>query len=222
MRDIELSESIRLSHPASKRSVSMRRLVYGVGVNDADYSVSPNVDGRQIRCPAYASWAGILKRSYSDKVKKSQPTYTGTTVSGEWLYFSKFRSWWLDNYVDGWALDKDLISTGNKVYCPELCVYIPQRINNFLSDSQAKRGNYKIGVTFSKCKGRFEARCWCPFSGGQVFLGRFTSEHDAHFAWLKFKISVAERMKSELDSIDTRLFTSIMQRLAGFHESNNI
>ena len=49
-----------------------RRLVSGVGTNDADYTTSPvAVNGVRTRCPFYVKWLDMLTRCYSDKYKKS-------------------------------------------------------------------------------------------------------------------------------------------------------
>ena len=80
-----------------------KKLVYGAGINDADYVVNKletigYVNGAQKRkliwaCPYYRAWADMLKRCYSAKFQESRPTYAGCTVSAEWLKFSNFRAW---------------------------------------------------------------------------------------------------------------------------------
>lgn len=41
---------------------------------------------------------------------KKWPSYIGVTVCDEWRSFMKFREWWLENHVDGWQIDKDLLT----------------------------------------------------------------------------------------------------------------
>lgn len=213
MKSVELSEHIRLSYPASKRSLTMRRAVYGIGINDAEYSTPPFINGKQVRCPAYIDWCGMLRRAYSDKYHNVQPTYSNINVCDKWLSFSRFRSWWVLNVVDGWALDKDLILPGSNLYSESTCVYVPQRINNFLSDNRSRRGEYPIGASFNKPQRRFIAACWDFTLGKQVKIGAYDSPLKASAAWVKFKKRIAESMKPELDSIDPRLFNSVILKI---------
>ena len=47
------------------------RLVYGVGISDADYFVTRKENGKTVwRCPYYRTWTHMLERAYSDKLKK--------------------------------------------------------------------------------------------------------------------------------------------------------
>ena len=95
-----------------------KKLVYGVGINDADYSVAKtevigHVDGKRKQkrvwgCPYYEVWANMLKRCYSAKCQGKQPTYKGCSVSEEWLRFSNFGRWMEVQDFEGKQLDKDL------------------------------------------------------------------------------------------------------------------
>lgn len=115
--------------PASKRSISFRRLVYGVGVNDADYMLKPTVNGRRECCPFYQKWKSMLERCYSDKNFKKYPSYIGCTVCYEWLIFSKFKSWMENQDWKGKQLDKDIRVKGNKIYSPETCSFVSHAVN---------------------------------------------------------------------------------------------
>lgn len=52
----------------------MTKLVYGVGVNDADYVVSPIISGKRHICPFSIKWKDMLARCYSEKTIKANPT----------------------------------------------------------------------------------------------------------------------------------------------------
>ena len=54
--------------------------------------------------------------------------------------------------MDGYALDKDIIKKGNKVYSPETCAFVPLEINGLLVRRKKNGGGCPIGV--SKVKGR--------------------------------------------------------------------
>ena len=104
--------------------MSTPKLVFGVGINDADYVVQKfetigYVDGKQERklvwaCPYYRAWKNMLARCYYHKVQGNRPTYSGCIVSEEWLRFSNFRRWMANQDFEGKQLDKDLLFEGNK------------------------------------------------------------------------------------------------------------
>lgn len=92
----------------------MKKTIYGVGTNDANYLVV----NKGVRCPYYKKWSSMLERCFSKSLHKKHPTYIGCTVCNEWLLFSNFRSWMMKQEWVGMELDKDIISIGNKKYCP--------------------------------------------------------------------------------------------------------
>ena len=110
-----------------------KKLVCGVGINDADYAVQKletvgYADGKRKQrlvwvCPYYQTWIDMLKRCYSDKLQERQPTYKGCSVSEEWLTFSAFKVWMEKQDFERKQLDKDLLFEGNKVYSAETCVF---------------------------------------------------------------------------------------------------
>lgn len=80
-----------------------RKLVFGIGINDASYSISITetvgyINGKQKQrviwsCPYYVKWTDMLKRCYSDKYKQKYVTYKDCIVCKEWFYFSNFIRW---------------------------------------------------------------------------------------------------------------------------------
>ena len=159
------------------------KLVYGVGINYADYKVEHRIDGKRVRCSYYRTWDNMLCRCYSEKYQDRNPTYKGCYVWTEWLYFMNFRKWMMKQDWQGKQLDKDLLVVGNKVYSPEACVFVDIMTNSFTIDCGRKRGEYPIGVSFHKRKGKFQTHCSNPFSKKLEYLGYFTCEHQAHLAW---------------------------------------
>lgn len=180
------------------------RLVYGVGINDADYVVQVketigHVKGKRKQkivweCPYYRVWKNMLKRCYSTKYQEKQPTYKGCSVSEEWLTFSKFRSWMEQQDWEGKQLDKDLLLEGNKVYSAEACVFVTQMVNSFTTDSGATRGEWLIGVYWNKVANKFRSMCRNPFTKKLESLGLFTCELEAHKTWLKRKLELAHEL----------------------------
>lgn len=168
-----------------------KSLVYGVGVNDADYVVHSIVDGKQFICPIYQRWHDMLKRCYSEKELERRPSYRECEVAAEWHTFSNFKQWIEQHDWDGNHLDKDMLLRGNKIYSPNTCVLISPKVNTFLNDCSASRGDRLIGSVFVKRSGKFTARCCNPFTKKNEFIGNFTRDIDAHLAWKKRKHELA-------------------------------
>ena len=189
------------------------KLVYGFGVNDANYAVNQNVGGERRTCPSYRAWKGMLERCYSKKRHSKHKTYSGVTVCDEWRSFMAFREWWLAAYVDGWELDKDLISS-DRVYGPSSCVYVPSWVNNFTTDSGSKRGQWPIGVDFCAPSGRFRARCRNPVSGKAEHLGLFLTPELAGKEWMNRKLELALELKQKFDEIDLRIYPRVIEIIA--------
>lgn len=114
------------------------KLVCGIGINDSFYNVYSY--GKRDR--SYVCWKSMLERCYL----KSDSHYFGCSVCKEWLYYSNFKKWFDENYVEGYQLDKDILIVGNKEYSPTACVFVPKNINVLLTNSLKARGEYLIGV----------------------------------------------------------------------------
>jgi hypothetical protein len=179
----------------------MKKLVCGVGINDADYATQVTeaigcINGRPKWeivwcCPFYRTWRSMLKRGYSNKHKAAHPTYQDVTVCEEWHLFSTFKAWMQAQDCEGKQLDKDLLVEGNKIYSPETCVFVSGQVNRFLIDSGAARGECKIGVYRDKLSGKFRSQCSNPSTKRAEYLGMFTTEQEAHEKWLAKKLEHA-------------------------------
>lgn len=192
-------------------------MVYGLGVNDADYPVSINarIGGKLKvlwRCNFYQTWAHMLDRCYSDKFQQRWPSYVGCAVAPEWHSFMGFRAWMIGQDYEGNQLDKDILIPGNKFYGPESCVFVPSHLNLFMTDHRAARGEWPIGVCLDKSVGKFMALCRNPATGKQENLGRFTDPADAHDAWRARKHEHACRYADM--QTDPRIATALRTRYA--------
>lgn len=195
------------------------RLIYGVGINDANYEVQKfeKVDNKWKQtwiCPIYQRWKDTITRGYSEKFKERNPTYKDCTVDEGWHRFSNFKKWMDDQDWEGKCLDKDLLFPGNKVYSPETCVFIDKRVNNFLTDSGKTRGEFLIGVHFHKRDNTFQSHCKDPFKINTEYLGIFNTEQSAHEAWRKTKHKYALQL-AELET-DPRIIEALSTRYLSF------
>jgi hypothetical protein len=75
---------------------------------------------------AWKSWNGILARCYSPNRRNG---YIGVSVHKDWHNFNQFREWHDLHQIDGWEIDKDLLSAGSKIYSSDTCCFIPGVIN---------------------------------------------------------------------------------------------
>lgn len=101
--------------------------VYGVGVTGLLYESDT---------PIYYMWKSLLNRVYG----KSSYAYMDCTVSEEFLQFENFYWWYKQNEaVKGYEyqLDKDLFSSGSKVYSRETCCLLPKQVHDRLYRSQS-------------------------------------------------------------------------------------
>lgn len=201
------------------RLLKRTRLVYGVGVNDADYNVCKTglVNGKKKTlevCPYYMRWKGVIERCHSERFLRKNPSYEGCTLVSEWLRFSNFKSWMEIQEWRGKQLDKDILILGNKLYGPETCVFVDQKVNTFLVESNSIRGACLIGVFLDKESGKYRARCCSVETGKQECLGRHSTEQEAHQAWLDFKLKQAYILVAEQS--DERVARALISRYENY------
>jgi hypothetical protein len=180
------------------------KLVFGVGVNDADYAVRPKINGKVVVCPFYVAWTNMLSRCYNDGCHKNHPTYIGCTVDSEWFSFKSFKSWMIQQEWEGNALDKDLLIQGNKVYSHKTCIFVSKLINSLLNKNLALRGEDPVGVAFHKVRGRYQASC--RVYGKLKYLGLYDTPEEAYEAYKKFKYKhIAEIANQQSEPLRTAL-----------------
>tara|TARA_R110000787_G_scaffold90783_4_gene191493 strand:- start:2407 stop:3066 length:660 start_codon:yes stop_codon:yes gene_type:complete len=198
-----------------------KKLIHGVGVNDAGYVTQKYeyIEGRTPsgirkrksvwRCPYYSKWESMLARCYSIKYLETRTAYRGCTVCDEWLLFSNFRKWMVMQDWAGNQLDKDILVEGNKIYSPETCIFVVQKINTFMGDCGDVRGNYLVGSSLPKNTSRFSSQCSNPFKDkGDLrkrHMGLFDSEVEAHLAWKKRKHEYAVELANSEYVTDDRV-----------------
>lgn len=113
---------------AKKQAV--KKLVYGVGLNDADYKVNTiDESGKSVRCPIYTQWKNMMARCYAESTHKNQPTYRECSVDPRWHSFMGFRDWMIGCDYEGKCLDKDKLVSGNKIYGPDTCLWLTHEEN---------------------------------------------------------------------------------------------
>ena len=183
--------------------------VYGVGIIGAKYPVSEG----SVKTKEYDLWCSMLRRCYSEKYQKKQPTYEGCEVSDNFKSFEYFYEWChkqIGFNNKGWHLDKDLLTKGNKVYSENTCVFIPAEINTLLIKCTASRGENLIGVYWDK-KGKAFVAMVNKNKGRSEYLGYFKTEIEAFNAYKKAKEAfIKEQAEKWKGKIDDRAYEALM------------
>ena len=191
--------------------------VYGVGITGTKYQISEG--GRNTK--EYTLWNNMLKRCYSDALKKKRPTYEGCEVSDNFKSYEYFYEWCHKQVGFGneyWQLDKDLLVKGNKVYSEYTCVFIPKDINLLLTKREASRGEYLIGVCWHKKDKVFVATV-NKNRGKRENLGSFDTELEAFNAYKTAKeLYIKELANKWKAQIDPRAYEALMSYEVGIDD----
>lgn len=197
------------------------KLLFGVGVNDSDYNVVEHkiIDGKRKivwTCPFYVKWRDMLYRCYHASMQTKFPTYVGCSVCEEWLTFSSFKAWMIQQDWEGKVLDKDILILGNKIYSPDNCVFVNSKVNLFISERVRNRGQWPIGVSWHNRDSKFRARGGSVVTGKDVCIGYFDTPEEAHKAWLAFKLKQAYILASE--QTDERVAKALIDRYENYNK----
>lgn len=188
---------------ATNRSLSRRSLVFGVGINDADYITKHN----GVRCPIYQKWKGMLQRCYDPLTLNINPCYRGCTVCDDWLTFSVFAEWMESKDWEGLELDKDILFPGNRVYSPDKCVFIPRDLNSLLNSSASAGSPFPVGVSYNERDHAFISKC--RYKGRRIHLGSFSCPKEAGLAYINFKTGVIMEYANKHKGDDVRIYKGL-------------
>jgi len=107
---------------------------------------------------SYNHWIHMINRCYDTKEYLS---YKDCEVCKEWHNFQNFNNWYKENYYEitneKMCLDKDILVKGNRLYSPETCVFVPEKINLLFVGSKKNRGIYPVGVRKTKNQKKYYA-----------------------------------------------------------------
>lgn len=164
---------------------------YGVGIIGLEKTKEKN--GEAIK--SYKTWNRMLERYYSKIYQQKRLTYKDCTVCDEWIYYPNFKIWYEENYyeIEGQktCLDKDILVKGNKIYSPDTCIFVPERINTLFTKRDANRGDLPIGVSWHKKSEKYETRCSIFEMGNnktkKKYLGLHNTPEEAFNVYKQFK-----------------------------------
>jgi len=172
--------------------------VFGVGYIGIGKYKSRN--GKEA-CPSSQIWRSMLQRCYCEKSSEKNITYKDVTVCDEWLNMQTFSKWYYDNFVPGFALDKDLLSGESKIYSPETCIFIPSELNIFLISGSTRNTSTQRGVYWCKQTSKWKARIYPTGSKSCINLGSFNSIEKAGEAYKTARAEQAQVWKDRMQGI---------------------
>ena len=182
--------------------------VHGIGIT-GDSQV--RVDGKHTK--EYRLWNNMLKRCYSVGCQKVRPTYIDCSISENFRYLEYFKEWCNNqigfNSVDEkgkpFALDKDILVKGNRVYNEDVCVFVPQEVNLLFTKRDKSRGEYPIGVSFHKSRGMLTATL------NNKYLGYFNTAEQAFQVYKTAKEAYIKEVANKWkDKIDPKVYEALM------------
>lgn len=177
-------------------------IVCGVGAIGIKYTSRTN--GRQTK--EHLTWINMLHRCFDEEYKKKMPTYKDTICCTEWLLYENFYEWlhnqsnfdkWLTG--DRWAIDKDILVKGNKIYSPETCCLVPHNVNMLFVKNDIDRSNLPIGV--KRNGSGFQVFCNNPYTNKQESLGTYLTPEQAFQVYKTYKENIIKQVaQTEYDN----------------------
>lgn len=179
------------------------KLIYGVGINDL---TEPTRYSKGVNTKEYNLWLQMLRRCYSEKALKRNPTYSDCYVTDDWIHFSIFakqiRQMKGFNEVS-FELDKDLLFKGNKLYSLETTCFLPKSVNSALTIPKLKNKDLPCGVTY------YEGRYWSRLP----VINHRKSHKTSESAFEEYKVVKENYIRSLADvwkgKIDERAYTAL-------------
>ena len=186
--------------PIDEHTKNYRKLISGVGINDAEYKTSLTIDGGQIVCPYYHVWLHIIHRCYSEKYNLKIPTYNNCIVSDDWLFFSNFKQWMEKQEWKNKEIDKDILYPNNSVYSEKTCIFVSQNINKLFNNNNKKISKgYPTGVSINS--GRHKFRATYSNNGHTKHIGYYDTIQEAEQAYLKCKSKYVLKLAENIEDI---------------------
>lgn len=161
------------------------KLIYGIGLNDAQYKVIAYRNGKVIKCPVYSTWVTILRKCSPDDYYGA-----GCTICSEWRIFSNFREWFIKEF--------DSASARYKLEHTEKLMVVSD-ISNHYSPSTAF-------VTSSSIVGMIKKSKVIYKNGGCIVRSRTKKKHYVMFSDFRHGVTdstrCAGRYKGSFSSVE--------------------
>lgn len=147
---------------------------------------------------SYQTWYSMINRCYSENLHNREESYKDCSVCEEWLCYENFEKWYDKNYYEikgeRMNLDKDILTKGNKVYSPNNCCFVPQRINNLFIKNNKTRGDLLIGVSHNRSRNNYLVQCCTKTNRIKKY---FKNENEAFLFYKKIKEKYIKEVANE-------------------------
>ncbi|HHT0329179.1 TPA: hypothetical protein ACTW5P_000862 [Raoultella planticola] len=125
--------------------------------------------------------------NYHSRVRNDR-NYSTVTICDEWYLFSNFYYWYIDNVVDGWHLDKDIL--GGNEYSPDNCIFVPREVNQLFRKVPT---SLSTGVVVNHKGYQAQAKF-----GKQVYkFGTYPTIEEAHAAYVSGRKSYIYKLSQQ-------------------------
>jgi len=169
---------------------------YGVGKYKSCLNSKPTRE--------YNTWTCMIRRVFSEKNHKTQPTYKNVYICEDWANFQIYAEWYTSNYprIEGvnFEIDKDLLQQNvrDKIYSPSTCIFLPNNVNSFLTNKQLNNTSGYIGVSWYKAKKKWYAQISLFGENKKKGLGYFSTPEEASEVYKKARVIETEKVKKYL------------------------
>lgn len=182
------------------------KTVFGIGMQ-GEGKYQQSIKG--VNTIYYKYWYNMMDRCYR---QLDNYAYKDVTVCEEWHNFQNFAKWVDENYYEiedeTMQLDKDILIKGNNIYSPEVCVFVPLKINYLFIKAKKNKGDYPTGVSFDKNRQKFMSGI--SINNKRVSLGRFDTIEDAFYSYKQAKEQYIKQVADEYrDKIPKKLYEAM-------------
>ena len=122
------------------------------------FILNKQIHNKTVKQLARIAWRDMLDRCYNiGCISYVSYGARGATVSDKWHDYSVFEDWFVENYIQGFSLDKDIIVNGNMVYSEDTCAFVPPGLNSLMvrvkipTIERYRLGSYALATSVS-CK----------------------------------------------------------------------
>ena len=179
--------------------------------------IQRTTNGKYRAKPEYKQYLAMIERCKTNgQTQTTYESYINVTLSEDFNTFEKWLEWAKEqigfgNTADNgkrWPLDKDILLKGNKLYSPDYCVFIPNEINNFVTNRKTDRGEYPIGVHYSTKDKKYVASC--SMNSKKYYIGGYNSIEESFMAYKQFKEQAAKQLAIQYTNlVDIRVIEAL-------------
>jgi len=150
-------------------------------------------------------WNKMIKRCY-DPVEKDK-SYSNCSVCSEWHNFYNFHKWYdsqMTNgfYQKGYQLDKDILNPNAKVYSPENCRLVPEKINSFTNNvnTDSRKSKLPSGVGWKEKNQKYQVSIKSGHKTNK-YLGLVSCPKEGYEIYKVEKLKAANKLADEWEGL---------------------